>query len=130
MKKEFKINILAVTIGGMCGGAARFLISQVTQDATSFWGTTIVNLLGCFLLAFNTVYFTKNSQFPDWAVLGINTGFIGSFTTFSTLMLHVGHDAIGLAVQISLLAINIVFGFILAWLGSKCAMKITEGKRK
>ncbi|MFT8669989.1 MAG: CrcB family protein [Liquorilactobacillus hordei] len=76
-------NIISVAFFGFIGGILRYLLG-VWFD---FNGTIIVNILGCFLLAFLT-YFLLESETPaSWITLGLGTGLIGSFTTFSSFCL-------------------------------------------
>lgn len=76
------INGILVGIGGFFGALARYLISEYQKKlAPSFpYGTLIINLLGSLLLGL----FTGSSISPSWMLL-LGTGFMGSFTTFSTL---------------------------------------------
>lgn len=79
-------NFLLISIGGFFGAICRYTISKFTQVRykTGFpFGTIIVNLLGSFLLGL--IYGIQiNGQIN--ALLGI--GFMGAFTTFSTLKLE------------------------------------------
>lgn len=79
------INAIFVGIGGFFGAIARYLISEFQKKITpSFpYGTLIVNLLGSLLLGL----FTGSSISSPWILL-LGTGFMGAFTTFSTLNLE------------------------------------------
>lgn len=44
----------------------------------------MVNLAGCFLLAFITHYLGEVTKLPSMIITGMGTGFVGSMTTFST----------------------------------------------
>jgi fluoride exporter len=76
------MNIFLVAIGGFFGAVSRFLISRKLNNRKSKipLGTLTVNLLGSFLLG---VLIGKNSGGAVYALFGI--GFMGAFTTFSTL---------------------------------------------
>lgn len=77
-----------IGIGGFLGANIRFAIKswQVISDGNLFYTSTIIiNSLGCFVLAL-----FLRLAFDIWELnqdlrLGITTGFIGAFTTFSTL---------------------------------------------
>ena len=77
------IHSLLVGIGGFFGAMARFAINNVFKEQHSFpFGTMVVNLIGAFLLGIAAGSKLGNSLF-----LFIGVGFLGSFTTFSTLSL-------------------------------------------
>ncbi|SER90912.1 fluoride efflux transporter CrcB [Psychrobacillus sp. OK032] len=75
--------MLVVGAGGFLGAIARYYISlklnQNTENRLPL-GTLAVNLLGSFLLGF-----ILSIDFEEVFTLLIGTGFIGAFTTFSTL---------------------------------------------
>jgi CrcB protein len=79
-------EIIFVSIGGFFGAISRFALSNRIQNRkkTSFpAGTLTVNLIGAFLLGLLIGMQMKGYHYP---LLGI--GFMGAFTTFSTLMLE------------------------------------------
>lgn len=78
--------ICLVSMGGFLGAISRFGLG--TYMARRFpsaipYGTLTINLLGCFLIGILMRY----HAFDDWKLL-IGTGFMGAFTTFSTLNLE------------------------------------------
>lgn len=73
--------IISVAIGGFLGGLARYELSVLLSSD----GLLYANLLGSFLLAFVTYYFIERGLLAAWLNAGIGTGFIGAFTTFSSL---------------------------------------------
>lgn len=78
--------ICLVGFGGFFGAICRFQLG--TYMANRFpssipYGTLTINLLGCYLLGVLMRY----HSFDDWKLL-IGTGFMGAFTTFSTLNLE------------------------------------------
>jgi fluoride exporter len=76
------MNIFLVALGGFFGAVSRFIISRKLNRKKSKipLGTLSVNLLGSFLLG---VLIGKNIGEAVYAFFGI--GFMGAFTTFSTL---------------------------------------------
>ena len=47
-------------------------------------GTLIANLTGCFLLSLLTYYIIEKEFLSNWINVGLGTGFIGAYTTFSS----------------------------------------------
>lgn len=78
------IQFLLVGIGGFAGAISRFTISKLlNKEQTLPIGTITVNLLGSFLLGI-----IVGSKSNDIIALLFGTGFLGAFTTFSTLKLE------------------------------------------
>ena len=115
-------NILAVFIGGCFGGVARWGISLWLNDAETMLGTMVVNLVGSFVLAFVTYGLAMYIVLPSWLILGLGTGFVGAFTTFSTMVLnlykHVGQSPV---YAIGIFLLELVVGFGAAFGGYLCA---------
>jgi fluoride exporter len=82
------MNRIAIVIGGLAGGLFRYMFETLVPTPMSLpFGTLMVNLLGCFLLGF--IYFIADErEWPSWLRLGLGTGFVGAFTTFSTFSLE------------------------------------------
>jgi fluoride exporter len=80
------IQILLVGFGGFFGAIARFSLSQILNNQSSFRipvGTLTINLAGAFLLGVIT-----GIKANTMIILFFGTGFMGAFTTFSTLKLE------------------------------------------
>lgn len=79
---------LAIALGGALGALSRYALSNWigTRWTTSSFplGTWVVNLLGAFALGFVFTYALGHELSPIWRTT-ITSGFIGAFTTFSTL---------------------------------------------
>ena len=82
MNKKWK-NYLSVGVFAFLGGTLRAYLNLIWSQA----GTITANVLGCFLLAFFTYFFVEYREGRDWLVTGLSTGFVGSFTTFSSFNL-------------------------------------------
>ncbi|SFS58857.1 fluoride efflux transporter FluC [Marininema halotolerans] len=75
------LSILEVALGGFIGSLTRYFLGRLLNPSTAAlpWGTFIANCTGSFLLGW--VYGDHPSS--D-GLLFLGTGFMGSFTTFST----------------------------------------------
>lgn len=80
------LNYIAVGIGGAIGALLRYIVSVTFSSVASPFplGTVVVNLVGSFLLGFLTTRWFVSRAMPSFLVVGVGTGMIGSFTTFST----------------------------------------------
>ncbi|ARA98863.1 MULTISPECIES: fluoride efflux transporter CrcB [Geobacillus] len=105
-----------VMLGGFFGAVARYAVSRWFARCMPHvpFGTLFVNLLGSFLLGWLAGSGAANAE-----KLLIGTGFMGAFTTFSTLkwesvqMMQKKQWGKSLAY----LAVTYSFGIWLAWLG-------------
>ena len=71
-------------MGGAVGALARWQLSAAIAPTAAFpLGILVVNLSGCLLLGFLFPYTLATELAPN-VRLGIVTGFIGAYTTFST----------------------------------------------
>jgi CrcB protein len=104
-----------VALGGFAGALGRHALAVALPEAFP-WGTLAVNVVGAFLLG-AVVYGTAElGRIPDAARLFVATGFLSSFTTYSTV---VGETlALDPALAAANLAANYALGF-LAVLGAR-----------
>lgn len=83
-------HILIVAIGGAVGSVARYLATLAAAQAlgTHFpWGTLAVNIVGSFLMGLVIALGAHKLQLSNELRLGLTTGFLGGFTTFSAFSL-------------------------------------------
>lgn len=115
-------NILFVGLGGFLGSSARYVLSRYLNTHLPY-GTFLVNVLGSFLLGWLSFRFLRQTQFSEEFALMITTGFIGAFTTFSTLMVesHVLWEQRHIGATIAYLSLTITAGLIAAYLGIRLA---------
>jgi len=111
--------LAVVAAGGAAGALARWAVVATWPTATggAGWGTLAVNLAGCFLLG----VLAARAEPGSLLRLGLGTGVLGGFTTFSTLMVETDR---GIAegrpgVALALLAVSLVGGVGLAALGER-----------
>jgi fluoride exporter len=123
------VNIVSIAIGGMLGAVLRFwtgviLFSQVSSFP---WPTLIVNVTGSFLLGWFVEYGSKKLK-NQKVILGIQTGFLGSFTTFSTFSVELIHLVDG--GRITLAAVYFTASLILGLAAAALGMKTNAAFKK
>ncbi|WHY95427.1 fluoride efflux transporter CrcB [Peribacillus simplex] len=111
------MHILMVGIGGFFGAIARFTVSKYLNNYFQTFipiGTMIINLLGAFLLGI-----IIGAKTDTIHTLLFGTGFIGTFTTFSTLKLEMVQLHINKLKKEFLIYLAITYGggIALAYLG-------------
>ncbi|MFA6956111.1 MAG: fluoride efflux transporter CrcB [Thermoanaerobaculia bacterium] len=114
-------RLLVVCLGGAFGSGARYLLSTwVARVAPSAFpaGTLAVNALGSFFIALVMhVGLSTEAISPMWR-LGLTTGVMGGFTTYSTFnyetteLLREGATGLALANVAVTIAVCLVTGFL------------------
>jgi CrcB protein len=85
------VTVLLVGVGGFLGAIARYLIDGWVAEragATFPWGTFVVNLSGAFVLGALFALTVERGLLPAGVRAPVLVGFIGAYTTFSTLALE------------------------------------------
>lgn len=125
-------RILIVGGAGALGSIARYLIGQWAGSrlGTAFpYGTLIVNLGGCFLIALILELSLGIARFPPNLRLALATGLLGGFTTYSSF----NYETTGLALDGALaraainLAGTVVGCFIVGLLGHALGRRLAGG---
>lgn len=97
------LAVVGIAIAGAAGALARYeLDGFISQRATAFpWGTFAINISGALLLGFVFSLLTERVTLDPSIRSAITIGFLGSYTTFSTLSLEtfrlIEDGAVGLA---------------------------------
>jgi CrcB protein len=85
------VELVLVAIGGAAGAVTRRLldlwVTDRTQSAFPF-GTLVINLTGAFLLGLLFAWAIERDVLPREVRGPLMIGFLGAYTTFSTLMLE------------------------------------------
>lgn len=121
--KTALLNLIYVGVGGFFGSIGRYLLAGAvyrTFPNLNFpIGTTVVNILGCFLIGLITgLVEVRNLLSPEMRLF-ILIGLLGGFTTFSTF----GFETVNLlrdGAVITALAnvlIQVIVGITAVWLG-------------
>ena len=99
-------TVLVIAVAGALGAVSRHELESFVNrhwgDAFP-WGTFAVNVSGSFALGVLIGVFAHRLDVPLWLQAGATVGFLGAYTTFSTLSLQVyrstatGHLPVALA---------------------------------
>ncbi len=124
---------IAIALGASIGALSRYYLGELVQknlgEDFGFYGTFIVNIIGCIMIGFFLTLATERiKNFHPEIKLLLTTGFCGAFTTFSSFELE---TQIFLAGSDLLLAFNywfssIVMGIIGIFLGVRLAKLATS----
>jgi fluoride exporter len=119
-------QLLLVAMGGALGAVGRFWLGGVLlrQLGSGFpWGTLTVNLVGSFAAGFIAIWLESRGPAALYWRAFLIVGVLGALTTYSALMLecllYAKSQRSGL--MFGYLAITLVAGLCLVWLGAKVA---------
>ena len=118
-----------ICLAGAAGTAARHLValwSAQRLGAALPYGTLIVNVSGCFLIAV-VMHVAMANAWPATLRVALTVGFLGGFTTYSsfnqeTLALFASGSA---GVALFNIAVTLAGGFAAGWLGLVVARQLT-----
>src|ERR1700728_280951 len=85
------LTYFAIAIGGILGCWARYAMTNLVQSiyGRDFpYATLSINVLACFLMGFLFVETLERLTISPVLRIGILTGFIGGFSTFSTFAME------------------------------------------
>ncbi|GFK94207.1 Putative fluoride ion transporter CrcB [Fundidesulfovibrio magnetotacticus] len=125
-------KIALLSIAGALGTLARYWLSGAVYAVAGRdfpWGTWAVNLLGCLLFGLVWTLAEERGVFSGQARVMILTGFMGAFTTFSTLVFEsaqLARDGQWLAMGLNLAGQNLL-GFAAFALGVAAARILLPG---
>ncbi len=119
---------LAVFLGGCGGTLARYGVSERIPETIAIWpvATFLINITGAFMLGFLLEALARRGKDKGKLRiirLGVGTGFIGAFTTYSALAVEtdllVRADYLGVAIAYAFA--SVVVGIIFAVIGIQLA---------
>jgi len=112
------MTLVAVVLGGILGTGLRLALNQLVAPDSAFpWATLLINVVGSFALGFLVARVWPSA--PAWLRAGLGTGLLGSFTTFSAVivaLLTLTASGMTLLAVVYLVA-TLVLGFGAALLG-------------
>ena len=80
-----------IAIAGAAGALSRYAVEGIVSRRMSGafpWGTMVVNLSGAFLVGFLFTVLAERFLVAPWLRSTLLIGFLGAYTTFSTLSLE------------------------------------------
>lgn len=113
---------LYICLGGAFGAILRFIIRAMPalQRLSDFpVNTLLINLTGSFLLGLVLTYAYETDSISADLRLGLATGFLGAFTTFSTLCKETATLGLTgfLPIALAYVSVSILGGLGMAYLG-------------
>ena len=106
-------TLAAVAVGGALGASTRYGVDRLIEQRVESlfpWATFVVNISGCVLSALLVTLLVERAGAPSWLGVGAVTGFVGAYTTFSTIVFEsyelgeLGHAALGALIGASIAA--------------------------
>jgi fluoride exporter len=112
------MTLVAVVLGGILGTGLRLAINQLVAPDSAFpWATLLINVVGSLVLGLLVARVWPTA--PGWLRAGLGTGLLGSFTTFSAVivsLLTLTASGMTLLAVVYLIA-SLVLGLAAALLG-------------
>ncbi len=102
------LNVLVVGLGGGLGAVLRYVLKLYYPG---IWGTTAVNIIGCFAIGLLIIALQKSTPVYFFIVIGV----LGGFTTFSSFAI----DALdsGKSIKFDYVLISTMGGLLACYLG-------------
>jgi CrcB protein len=123
-------TVLLVFVGGCLGGLARYAVTRAwpTPGSTWQWATLAVNLSGAFALGLLLVTLSRIGHGHSWPRRLLGTGFLGAWTTFSSIAVTTDRMVDGSrdAAALGYLGVSLVGGVLAAALGALVAAVLTN----
>lgn len=116
-------TLLAVMVAGALGAACRYGVDGMVSSRMSGqmpWGTLVVNVSGCLVIGFLSTLLTDRFAIDPALRIGLTVGFVGSYTTFSTLLFEstqLAQDG-SIAIAAFNIGLSLVLGFIAVLAGA------------
>jgi CrcB protein len=82
------VTIVGIAVAGALGARSRYALEGFVSDRTGSgfpWGTLVVNVSGAFVLGMIFTLLTDRWTADPWLRSSLTIGFLGAYTTFSTL---------------------------------------------
>ena len=122
-------KILSAGVGGAAGAVCRHFVQLIPLPGGEMYRSVLtmaINLSGSFLLGFLVILFVKCLPVRSEVRTGLTTGFLGGYTTFSTLCKDTVFLCFSGRILFSALYLagSVLFGLAAAWLGILAAKSL------
>lgn len=113
--------LLGIAVAGALGAVGRYGLEGAVSNrfpGVFPWGTFTVNMSGSFVIGALFVVLSERVVVAGWVRSSLTIGFIGAYTTFSTLSLEAarlvqdGSYLVAAAYGVGSLALGLVFVFL------------------
>ena len=126
-------EFVAVATGAALGTGIRLTLDTVIphSDATFPWSTLIINIVGSFALGALVSTLWKRRDLPNWLRAGFGTGLVGSFTTFSAVIVSLVAESSSAEwmLALSYLVATLLLGFAAAVAGIELGGRVSRTDR-
>ncbi|CAN5314098.1 CrcB family protein [soil metagenome] len=114
-------EFVSVAVGAVVGTGLRLTLDTVIPHTDTEFplSTLLINVVGSFALGALSSTLWRRPSLPNWVKTGLGAGTIGSFTTFSALMVSLvaeTSDGLGM-LALGYLVLSLVLGFGAALVG-------------
>ncbi len=123
-RRDRSWTLLLIGTGGAVGTLIRFGIESFVPPAANGWptGTFVINVSGAFLLAMLLETLSLRGGDDGWRRrirLGVGTGVLGGYTTYSSFMVEAALLGSGgrYLIAFGYVAVSLVLGVVAAWAG-------------
>lgn len=120
----------AVAVGGLLGTELRYAAGLLFPEAAGAvpWTTLVINVVGSFVLATLTTIWIARPRTAFWLRAGLGPGLLGSFTTFSALVISIDQQFRGgfHATWLAYLGLSLLLGLGAAAAGWKTGKALAD----
>lgn len=133
-KEQYMRKYIMIAAGGFLGAILRFSMKLLELPIPSGGlpiHTLIINVLGSLLLGFFMTVSTDVFKLKEAEKLGITTGFLGAFTTFSTISKEASQElAAGSFAIVALYSLlSITLGLAAIFIGAKLGERLISAQQ-
>ncbi|MEM6364358.1 MAG: CrcB family protein [Planctomycetota bacterium] len=126
MVSWFQLTAIAAcgALGALCRYGLTIAVTQI-PGGSSVLGTTFVNVLGCALLGAITAVGPAETEAAERLNLAIRVGFLGSLTTFSTLVAE--SSTLASSQRVGAASGYVLANLVIGWLVFGIASSLVKG---